>query len=49
MASCGNCNGSGKVSCDCTGGVRGAADDSCPACGGDGYHSCPSCRGSGRE
>ncbi len=47
---CQHCHGSGKVTCDCTGGGgRSAADDDCPACGGTGVTTCPACDGSGRE
>ena len=46
---CGYCGGSGQVSCDCNGGVRGTEDDDCYACGGSGVHTCPACGGSGAE
>lgn len=46
---CDWCSGSGTVECDCTGGIRGAADEDCFACGGSGSHTCPSCGGSGKK
>lgn len=45
---CGYCGGSGKVECDCTGGLGSkGADDDCFACGGTGIHVCPACDGKG--
>ena len=47
---CHYCGGSGRVECDCTGGLGGrGADDDCYACSGSGEHTCPACGGSGRE
>jgi len=45
---CGYCGGTGQVECECTGGCGpSAADGSCYACGGRGYHTCPACSGRG--
>lgn len=45
---CPECDGSGRVECDCTGGLgEEFADDDCPACGGTGQHTCPVCNGYG--
>ena len=45
---CPECDGSGIVECDCTGGLgREFADDDCPACDGTGRHTCPECWGKG--
>ena len=43
---CDECDGQGKVECDCTGQCgRENANDDCPACGGLGVHVCPLCDG----
>lgn len=50
MSACFYCGGSGRVECDCTGGVGSYyADEDCPACGGSGSHTCPECDGSGEN
>ena len=46
---CYECDGSGKIECDCTGGMgKNAANEDCPACNGKGVHRCPVCDGTGR-
>lgn len=45
---CFYCGGTGRVPCDCNGGVEGTEDEDCPACGGTGEHICPECNGSGK-
>ena len=50
IESCGWCDSSGIVECDCTGEIGPhAAEDDCPGCGGSGKHYCPSCHGTGER
>ncbi len=47
---CKDCQGTGKIMCDCTGGYGpDLAAHSCPDCNGTGYYKCPTCNGTGEQ